>query len=229
MDAEGIAQGRGYTPDPNDIFIRMWHQKYGSVTRDELSRNICLEKTIKNDTAQYQTELSWRILDYGVRNCYPVYCRGLVNGEYIIYRVYILAAINKGLSGPHLVQIEDDEPFWVHSLTALRKKFLMFEDYVSFERSTFMTFEFQTLTAIRIKMLRQIILIPTMIPHDKIYITPERSYDYTNTNTRVETTELSPRSKVQIKRLIFNIQQIFFRDIGSIPSEVDVHSIINEN
>jgi hypothetical protein len=211
------------------LFDKMWHDKYGAITRDELSRQICLEKTIKNDTAQYETELSWRILDFSCRNGYPVYCRGLVEGVYVIYKVNILAAINKGLAGPHYVQIEDDEPFWVHSLTALRKKFLKFEDYVSFERSSFLTFEFEYLTAVRIKMLRQIIQIPIETPNDRIFISPERCYDYTNTTTKIQTTELSPRSKLQIKRLIFNIQQIYFRDKGVTPTNTDINTLINSN
>ena len=151
----------------------------------------------------YEEWLSWRVID--LKDHYPVYCRGLVNGEYVVYRINIFGGVKSNLSGPHYVQIEDNEPFWVHSLTALRKKFLKFEDFVSFERSSFITFEFNTLTAVRIKMIRQIIKVDLLTPDEMIYITPDKMYTYNCTTPNPYSKALSPRSEQQIERLIFNI------------------------
>ena len=196
-----------FGPEWKGIFDKMWHDKYGEITRDQLSRKICLEKTIKNDTTMYEDNLSWRVIT--LKDDYPVYCRGLVNGEYVVYRIHILGGVKPNLSGPHYIQIEDDPPFWVHSLTALRKKFFHFEDFVSFERSSFITFEFDFLTAVRVKMIRQIIKVNLMVPDEMIYITPNKMYSYNSQMLKPETKNLSPRSTIQIERLIFNIRQIY--------------------
>jgi hypothetical protein len=209
------------------IFDKMWHDKYGSITRDQLSRQICLEKTIKNDTSLYEENLSWRIIDLKMN--YPVYCRGLVNGEYVVYRIHILGGVKPNLSGPHYIQIEDDPPFWVHSLTALRKKFLKFEDFVSFERSSFVTFEFDYLTAIRLKMIRQILRIDLLTPTEMIYISPEKMYSYNSHCMQPSHKSLSPRSEHQIERLVFNIKQIYYRDLHILPSHDEIIKLLTEN
>ena len=208
------------------FFHKMWHNKYGEITRDQLSRNICLEKTIKNDTTVYESNLSWR--EITLKEHFPVYCRGLVNGQYTVYRIYILGGVKPNLSGPHYIQIEDQTPFWVHSLTALRKKFFQFEDFVSFERSSFITFEFDTFTAIRVKMIRQIIKVEIMVPDEMIYITPQKMYSYNTQTTKQENKSLSPRSTMQIERLLFNIRQIYYRDKQIMPDNDDLFQLINQ-
>lgn len=55
--------------------------------------------------------------------------------EYFIIR--ILGAIYEPFAGPHLVQIGNKPPFWVHSLTAFRREFFGLTDKLSFERSVF--------------------------------------------------------------------------------------------
>jgi hypothetical protein len=211
--------------DWNWLFDKMWRDKYGDITRDQLSRKICLEKTIKNDTALYDENLSWRVIT--LKDCYPVYCRGLVNGEYIVHRIHILGGVKPNLSGPHYIQIEDNPPFWVHSLTALRKKFFNFEDFVSFERSSFITFEFEILTAVRVKMIRQIIKVDPMIPDEMIFISPDKMYSYNSQLVKPETKNLSPRSTGQIERLVFNIRQIYYRDLQQMPTNPELCELIN--
>jgi len=202
----------------DDIFLRLWHIKYGDITREELSRQLCKGRAIKNDTDVYEKFIQWRKIDLG--DNYEVYCRGKINDVYEVTKIRIYSAISNNLSGPHLVSIEDGTPFWVHSLTALRKKFLQFEDFVSFERSAFITFECDTLTPIRIKMLRQNIVIPTEIVPDRVYHDPDRFYYYSPQDIKSEVSgELTQRSKAQINRLLFQVRQIYFRDNVILPDK----------
>jgi hypothetical protein len=55
--------------------------------------------------------------------------------EYFIIKIH--GAIYEPFAGPHLVQIGNDSPFWVHSLTAFRREFFGLTDKLSFERSVF--------------------------------------------------------------------------------------------
>jgi hypothetical protein len=208
------------------FFQKMWHDKYGDITRDQLSRKICLEKTIKNDTTSYEDNLSWRVIT--LKDHFPVYCRGLVKGEYVVHRIHILGGVKPNLSGPHYIQIEDNPPFWVHSLTALRKKFFNYEDFVSFERSSFITFEFDVLTAIRVKMIRQIIRVDPMTPDEMIFITPNKMYSYNSHLVKPDIKNLSPRSSGQIERLIFNIRQIYYRDKQQMPTDDELFDLISK-
>lgn len=202
-----------------DVVNSMWNRMHPGITRDELSRQVCLERAIKNSPEFYEARISWRKITFGRK--FPIYCRGKINDEYVVYRIYIHAALDNNLSGPHLISIEDHEPFWVHSLTALRKKFFKFEDFVSFERSSFITIHngVSDLIAVRIKMIRQNILLPTNIIPSRVYTSRTHYYMYTNhTVEKVNTHNLSPRSEQQIKRMMFNIKQIYFRDGVEIPS-----------
>jgi hypothetical protein len=199
------------------IFQKMWHDKYGPITREELSRQLCANKAIKNDTELYEEYIGWRKITLG--DHFEVYCRGKINDVYHVFKINIYAAITNNLSGPHLLSIEGGEPFWVHSLTAMRKKFLNFEDYVSFERSSFLTFECLTLTPVRIKMLRQNIDLPTDQIPDKIYTQPDKYYFYSAQDIKKPSTELSPRSVNQINRLLFSIKQVYFRDGVELPNK----------
>lgn len=204
------------------LLDKMWTDKYGDITRDELSRQLCLQKAIKNDPDFYSENVEYLKITLG--ESYPVYCRGKINDTYHVFRIYIFAALTNNLSGPHFVSVENNEPFWVHSLTALRKRFLQFEDFVSFERSSFITFEAAELTPVRLKMLRYNICIPTTEKPCRVYTAPNTYYEFNHSNHQKETsTELSPRSSMQIQRMIFNIKQIYHRDHVSIPSFLNLN------
>ncbi len=194
----------------------MWTSKYGDISREDLSRQICLHKAIKNDTEIYEQYLKDQTIELGQN--YEIYCRGKINDSYRVYKIHILGAISNNLSGPHFVSIEDEEPFWVHSLTALRKKFLHFEDFVSFERSSFITYECDTLRCIRIKMIRQNIVIPQVQPPEIVYNQPHKFYYYTAQPIKASSHELTVRSILQINRMLFQIQQIYHRDNVPTPS-----------
>lgn len=200
------------------VMSKMWNDYYPNISRDQLSREICLQKAIKNNPEFYNEEIKNHPITFGSE--YPVYCRGKINDDYYVYRIEIHAALTNNLSGPHYVSIEDNSPFWVHSLTALRKKFLGFHDFVSFERSSFLTwFTTEELTPIRLKMIRQNIKMNLDISPTKIFTSPTHSYSYTNNHIHrtIHNKELSPRSALQIKRMLFNIKQIHHRDGVYLP------------
>jgi hypothetical protein len=202
----------------NDIFMRMWSKQYGEITRDQLSRRLCTSKAIKNDPNYYTENISWMTLNMG--KAFPVYCRGKINEQYEVFRIYIHAAVTNNLSGPHFISIEEGEPFWVHSLTAMRKKFFHFEDFVSFERSSFLTFHHTgELIPMRVKMLRQNIQVPTNTFPDRVYTQPDKFYFYSPQQVREHSYELTMRSTQQIERLLFNIRQIYFRDKVQLPEK----------
>jgi hypothetical protein len=202
----------------NQIFMRLWINKYGNTSRDEMSRQLCISKAIKNDPNYYAENISWMVLSMG--KMFPVYCRGKINDHYEVYRIYIHAAVTNNLSGPHYISIEEGEPFWVHSLTAMRKKFFQFEDFVSFERSSFLTFHHtDQLVPMRIKMLRQNIQLPTTLYPDRVFTQPDKFYFYSPQQSKEYSCELTNRSTQQIERLLFNIRQIYFRDKVPLPDK----------
>jgi hypothetical protein len=55
--------------------------------------------------------------------------------QYFLIR--IIGALYEPFVGPHYVQINEEPPFWVHSLTAFRREFFGLTDKLSFERSVF--------------------------------------------------------------------------------------------
>jgi hypothetical protein len=193
------------------VLNNSWTQQHGNITRDALSRDVVLQKAIKNDPTFYEEYLSWYVIDFG--DAFPIYCRGIQNNEYAVIMIKIYAAVYNNLSGPHLVSIEGGERFWVHSLTALRKKFLHFEDFVSFERSSFITYNTRTaLVPVRLKMIRQIVKINTSLVPCIIYTEPSRHYTYHTQPAKPLLQNLSPRSVLQLQRLLFQIKQVYHRD-----------------
>jgi hypothetical protein len=47
------------------LLDKMWTEKYGDITRDELSRIIVKQKTIKNDPLFFESNLSWLKINFG--------------------------------------------------------------------------------------------------------------------------------------------------------------------
>ena len=142
-----------------------------------------------------------------------IFVRGFLtqdqNSGYHIMRVKILGCATKPFQGAHYVQIEDTEPFWVHSLTALRKNFLHYKDFVSFERSAFFALNWfgndhaGPSVLLRLKLIRHLFDIE-VIPIDsgtKIYKSPQGFYHYKKTvkPLRVKLTE---RTKSQVDRIL---------------------------
>ena len=57
--------------------------------------------------------------------------------EKLHFVIKIYGALYEPFAGPHYVQIGNQKPFWVHSLTAFRREFFGLTDKLSFERSVF--------------------------------------------------------------------------------------------
>lgn len=82
---------------------------------------------------------------------------GLRYSKKCFYTIRILASLYESFKGPHLVQIGENNPFWVHSLTAFRREFFGFTDKLSFERSVFVCLTNGKL--IRLKVVRPYVLL----------------------------------------------------------------------
>ena len=68
-------------------------------------------------------------------------------------------------------------------------------------------------------MIRQNIQLPTHIIPSRVYTSNSHYYMYHNhTVEKINTDKLSPRSEQQIKRMMFNIKQIYYRDGVELPS-----------
>jgi hypothetical protein len=76
--------------------------------------------------------------------------------EFFLIRVH--GALYEPFAGPHYVQIGENAPFWVHSLTAFRREFFGLTDKLSFERSVFVGLSDGEV--VRLKIVRPYIFIP---------------------------------------------------------------------
>jgi len=180
---------------------------------------MCNVKTIKNDLLWVQT-LEKYILDEKSKNNDTaflwndfVYTRGFLtydqNLGYQIFRVKLIGCSSRPFHGAHYIQIEDQEPFWVHSLTALRRHFFKFKDYVSFERSTFYPLHWfgrsdpGPSVLLRLKLIRHLFDIPKIDMENgtKIYRTPDCYYTHKKTSKSVRL-NITERTKSQVDRVI---------------------------
>ena len=96
-------------------------------------------------------------------------------GEKRLVYLIIRAYATKPFFGPHLVSLfiesESKEAemttLWVHSLTFLRKELFLFQDRLSFERSTFLAPFKDSRHLIRLKSIRGFISIPKAAIEDQ--------------------------------------------------------------
>jgi hypothetical protein len=75
-----------------------------------------------------------------------------------VFLIRVHGALYEPFAGPHYVQIGDNAPFWVHSLTAFRREFFGLTDKLSFERSVFVGLSDGEV--VRLKIIRPYIFIP---------------------------------------------------------------------
>lgn len=159
--------------------------------------NILLHsKTIKNDFSFCQS--------YDKRINLPdhwLYCKGYhaPSQTYMVYKVKILNCDSIPLQGRHCIQIENQEPVWVNSLTSFRRDILHFTDQVSFERCTFFVEIIDNeLKIVRLKLIRNLLFI--------------------NGGVETYSETLCKKGEEQVSKLIHQIQQIYYRDTGCKPS-----------
>jgi hypothetical protein len=84
--------------------------------------------------------------------------------EKLHFVIKIFGALHEPFAGPHFVQIGNQPPFWVHSLTAFRREFFGLTDKLSFERSVFVCLS--NGEVVRLKIAR-----PYLFVHHRAQIT----------------------------------------------------------
>jgi hypothetical protein len=113
-------------------------------------------KTIKNIT-HIDFLGKYRDVRIGVDQCVLI-LQGLRFTTREFFLIRILGALYEPFAGPHFVQIGDDAPFWVHSLTAFRREFFGITDKLSFERSVFVGLSDGEV--VRLKIARPYLFMP---------------------------------------------------------------------
>lgn len=133
-------------------------------------RNILLQEACEKFNLSQPTNLSdYEMIIFGTNS----------TGEKQMIKFRILGCLEKPFLGPHYVSIDNQEPFWVISLTALKRKFFDFVDKLSFERSFLLPMSESDY--IRLKNIRCICTInpAKVLPETfvKVYVNPYHSVD----------------------------------------------------
>ncbi len=114
------------------------------------------KRTIKNIT-HIDFLGKYRDVRIGIDQCVLI-LQGLRFTSREFFLIRILGALYEPFAGPHFVQIGDDAPFWVHSLTAFRREFFGITDKLSFERSVFVGLSDGEV--VRLKIARPYLFMP---------------------------------------------------------------------
>lgn len=125
---------------------------------------------------------------------------------------------------------------WVYSLTCLRKHFLLAEDKLSFERSTFIV-HFASQKLIRLKCIRSRLSFPFYQPKEgeQIYFSPtycmipsekgnEMRKEKEKEREKEETQKITLRSQNQMKHVVEQLYTSYSRDLGF---HTPTHEIVN--
>jgi hypothetical protein len=88
---------------------------------------------------------------------YKVQMQGVTQEGCKTVVVHLHACVHTPFQGPHKVSFPGEEPFWVQSLTALKKNFFGFVDSLSFERCMYLVVEGHLL---RLQNIRFIATLP---------------------------------------------------------------------
>lgn len=114
------------------------------------------KKTIKNIT-HIDFLGKYRDVRIGINDCVLI-LQGLRFTSREFFLIRILGSLYEPFAGPHYVQIADEAPFWVHSLTAFRREFFGITDKLSFERSVFVGLSDGEV--VRLKIARPYLFMP---------------------------------------------------------------------
>ncbi len=114
------------------------------------------KKTIKNIT-HIDFLGKYRDVRIGIDQCVLI-LQGLRFTSREFFLIRILGSLYEPFAGPHYVQIADEPPFWVHSLTAFRREFFGITDKLSFERSVFVGLSDGEV--VRLKIARPYLFMP---------------------------------------------------------------------
>jgi hypothetical protein len=141
--------------------------------------------------------------------------------EYFLIRIH--GALYEPFVGPHYVQIGDDAPFWVHSLTAFRREFFGLTDKLSFERSVFVGLSDGEVIRLKIArhylfMAHDIALAPGLrlrimkTPHDSFHVSDKdilkHKSELTEKKRKAVETNQAVRTRIR-NHLVGSVQQLF--------------------
>lgn len=150
-------------------------------------------------------------------------------GEWVYATVRIHGCAHLPFAGPHYVEVVSapsepslQTPFWVRSLTCLKRKFLGFEDKFSFERSAYLALEGDKMFAVS-DIRPYLVLQPRPIQSSEpIYLSPTK----TQLPRRPKRTSASPlltaaaaappslqRSRKLLRRTIQRLVASYHRDM----------------
>lgn len=199
--------------------------------------NVWLEsirrKTIKNIThTQFVSEYA------NSRQCVNDLILILCGNRYdekLYFVIKIYGALYEPFAGPHFVQIGNNQPFWVHSLTAFRREFFGLTDKLSFERSVFVCLS--NGNVVRLKVARPYLFMHHNVLIDtssslKIMKTPFESFFVTLRDINKHKQELQEKKEKAIQscqavrtrvrnHLVSSVQQLFcsyLRDHQILPN-----------
>ena len=147
---------------------------------------------------------------------------------------------HKPLQGIHQVQIyncrEETSTCWVYSLSSLRHKLLKFEDYLSFERSTFILVP-EHKCLVRLKCVRSIVTLPTI--EAKYMLTqpilggPEFASSTPNTqhelSTKLSSGKITSRTESQFRKHLEQIYTSYVRDLNQQVTKKEILSCIRRD
>ena len=176
------------------------------VESTSLNLQICSydASTIEGNNYNFEKFLTLFHVPYIDISCYWLINIGFNSlGEkkfvYLIIRAYAI----KPFYGPHLVSLftysensqkQEMITTWVHSLTFLRKEIFLFQDRLSFERSTFLIPAKEVAHYIRIKSIRGLLTMP----HRSI----QEESTPTNSLNEVAKSPRKQRSQLKMNELI---------------------------
>lgn len=143
--------------------------------------------------------------------------------EKLYFVIKIYGALYEPFAGPHFVQIGNQPPFWVHSLTAFRREFFGLTDKLSFERSVFVCLS--NGNVVRLKIARPYLFMHHNVTIDsstqlKIMKTPLDSFYVNHRDIMKHKDELKEKKDKAIQscqavrtrvrnHLVSSVQQLF--------------------
>lgn len=157
-------------------------------------------KTIKN-MSHTEFVMKYAVTRQSVNELILILCGNRYH-EKLYFVIKIFGALYEPFAGPHFVQIGNEPPFWVHSLTAFRREFFGLTDKLSFERSVFVCLS--NGEVVRLKIARPYLFMPhnvNIAAGDRITIqkTPSEFFYVTNRDVEKHKVEMEEKKRVALE------------------------------
>lgn len=153
-------------------------------------------------------------------------CRNSQN-DFNFYTIRLHSCVRKPLLGPHLVSVIENDieypPFWVQSLTCLKKKFFDSCDTLSFERSAYIQIDGME-GPVPLKDVRLLIELPRFSENESIQIFTAPDVFHED-SVKTSALQSIPRRKTkvheQLNRCVVHFLTMYHREFG-----LDMHTAI---